>query len=981
MARHAAPERSGRKRDASIRRPGLVGREQELAALCRALASRPAIILIEGEAGIGKTRLIREFLASPAGGTHTAVIACCPPFREPHTLGPVASALREAVTDVASLRPSALAGALRPLFPEWADGLPPALEPAEDPTAARHRVFCALAEILTRLDISLLVVEDAHWADEATLEFLLFLASRRPQRLSIVASWRPEDVPDGSLLLRLARLATGDTGVRLELRALDVTQTASMMSSMLADMRISAEFAAFMHQRTEGLPLAVEESVRLMADRGDVSRRAGRWVRRRLTEIAVPATVRDAVLERAGRLSPDAGAILRAVAVLADPADEAAVGAVARLSARRARRALCEALGSGLLGEDARQWVSFRHVLAGRAVYEAIPGPECRAAHLRAASALESCTPPPASQLARHFRAAGQGAQWSRFAEQAADLALASGDETAAAALLHDLIVDARLPVARIGRLLDEFTFASLSDLARYQDLAGALRTRLEAGIGEPGEEGLMRFQLGRVLGVMEEHESSRAELEWAIPHLAGYPVRAARAMAMLGWPNDAVSPASVHLRWLQRAAELSVTLDPAERLRVLVERATALLLLGEQEGWTAAAQIPGNAIATLDQRLITCGRLNTGELAMAWGRYADARQRLAGALELAAARPYPRYVDLILATQAHLDWFTGAWGGLEERVRAMADNEESYPFGRLEAVLITGLLQAAAGPRSGAEESLRYVLRQRQRSGAPVLCMEPAGALARLQLLDGRVEDALAVTGEPLAVVATKGIWLWATDLVPARVSALAAAGRADEAAGLIAAFARGLRGRQAPAPQASLTLCRAILTEARGEHARAAMLFDRAAAAWAALPRPYDALLARERRARCLLAVGQPEIALPVLSEVMAGLSRLGARVDALRVMREIRQRGTPVRRPWCGRPGYGDQLSPRELDVARLLADGRTNRDIARELFLSPRTVARHLDSAMRKFGVASRTALAVRVVEAGGVCGDRATPAVR
>ncbi|MGH3410510.1 MAG: ATP-binding protein, partial [Streptosporangiaceae bacterium] len=347
MARQATPERGGQARGSTIREPGLVGRERELAALGRALAAPPAIVLVEGEAGIGKTRLVRESLASPAGRKHIWVIASCPPFRQPHTLGPVASALREAVDDVASLRPSALAGALRPLFPEWTAGLPPALEPAEDATAARHRVFCALAELLARLEVSVLVVEDAHWADEATLEFLLFLASRRSRQVSIVASWRPEDVQDGSLLPRLARLATGDAGVRLELRPLDVTQTARMVSSMLGDERVSAEFAAFMHRRTEGVPLAVEESVRLMADRGDVSRRVGRWVRRRLAEIAVPATVRDAVLERAGRLSADAGAVLQAVAVLTDPAGEATVRAVAGLPVGRARAGLCEALGSG----------------------------------------------------------------------------------------------------------------------------------------------------------------------------------------------------------------------------------------------------------------------------------------------------------------------------------------------------------------------------------------------------------------------------------------------------------------------------------------------------------------------------------------------------------------------------------------------------------------------------------------------------------
>ena len=981
MARQARPERSGDPRWAAIRVPGLVGRERELAALGRALGTPPAIVLIEGEAGIGKTRLIREFLASPAGARHTWVVACCPPFHEPHTLGPVAGALREAVSDVASLRPSALAGALRPLFPEWAAGLPPALEPAEDATAARHRVFCALAEMLARLEVSVLVVEDAHWADEATLEFLLFLASRRPQPVSIVASWRPEDMPDGSLLPRLARLAAGDAGARLELCALDVTQTARMVSSMLADEHVSAEFAAFMHQRTEGLPLAVEESVRLMADRGDVSRRAGRWVRRRLAEIAVPATVRDAVLERAGRLRPDAGAVLRAVAVLTDPADEATVRAVAGLPAGRARTALCEALGSGLLGEDARRWVSFRHVLAGRAVYEAIPGPAARAMHQRAARALERRTPPPAAQIARHFRAAGEGGPWSRFAEQAADLALASGDETAAVTLLRDLIVDGRLPVRRICRLLDKFTFASLTDFARYQDLAGALRALLDAGIGEPDSEGVVRFQLGRVLGMMEDYVASRAELERAIPRLAGDPVRAARAMTMLGWPIDAVSPAAAHLRWLRRAAELSATLEPAERLSMLVDRATALLMLGEQEGWAVAAQVPGQAVAGLDQRLITCGGLNTGDQAVTWGRYADARPRLAAALDLAQARPYPRYVDLIRVTQAHLDWFTGAWDGLAERARALADNDESHPVGRLEAALIVGLLDAAAGARDQAEERLRYVLAERQRRHAPMLTMEPAAALARLELAAGRVEDALAVTREPLAVVATKGIWLWATDLVPAGVSALAAAGRADEAARLAAAFARGLRGCGAPAPRAGLMLSRAVVAEARGEHARAAGLFGRAADAWAALPRPYDALLASERRARCLLADGKPDTALPALSEVMTGFSGLGARGDALRVLQGLRECGAEVKRPWRGRPGYGDQLSPRELDVARLLVGGRTNRDIARELFLSPKTVARHLDSAMRKLGVASRTALAVRVVEAGTVSADHATPAAR
>ena len=134
--------------------------------------------------------------------------------------------------------------------------------------------------------------------------------------------------------------------------------------------------------------------------------------------------------------------------------------------------------------------------------------------------------------------------------------------------------------------------------------------------------------------------------------------------------------------------------------------------------------------------------------------------------------------------------------------------------------------------------------------------------------------------------------------------------------------------------------------------------------------LPRPHEALLARVREARCLLADGQRPAALSVLAEVLDGLSGLGARGDAMRVIRTLNEQGVPARRPWWGgRRSYGDQLSPRELDVVRLLIDGRTNRQVAEELVLSPKTVANHVDSLMRKLGVSSRTALAVRAVEDG------------
>ena len=400
------------------------------------------------------------------------------------------------------------------------------------------------------------------------------------------------------------------------------------------------------------------------------------------------------------------------------------------------------------------------------------------------------------------------------------------------------------------------------------------------------------------------------------------------------------------------------------------MDRVTALLLLGREEGWAEAARLPEDAPTAGERQQVTRGHFNTGEEAMRWGRYAEASQRLERAIELAERHQYLRFLRGALVAQAHLHWFTGAWDDLAGPVADLAADDGMQPVTRAEAVLVSGLLRAVTGGRAQAAECFQHALEVTQRCRALEYSMEPAAALARLWLADGQAADALRVTDEPVSVVAGKGAWLWATEIAPVRVSALAAAGRGGDARALVAAFTRGVRGRNAPATQAALAVCRAVLAEAAGEHARAATLFARAATAWQELPRPYDALLAREGQARCLLATGNPDTGLAVLSEVFHGLSGLGARGDAVRVMDGLRQHGVEVKRPWWGgRRSYGDQLSPRELDVARLLATGRTSRQIAGDLFLSPKTVDRHLGSVMRKLGVSSRTALAVRVAEAG------------
>ncbi len=953
--------------------PEFIGRKPELARLRGAFAKRPAMVLVEGEAGIGKSRLLREFLASSVTARH-AVMVSCPPFRQPFTLGPIVDALRQVGDRIAGLRLSPLAGALRPLFPEWAGSLPPLPDPLEDATAARHRLFRALHELLVNLDVRILVIDDAHWADDATLEFLLFLMSHQSRRSSVIMTYRPEDVPPGSLLLRLSSRAIVDTApLRITLAPLDVAETAQLVSSMVAGGPVSDVFARYLHEHTDGLPLAVEETVRLLRDRRDVRRRGNAWVRRTFDQLAVPATVRDAVVERYQRLGSEARRILQAAAVLTEPSEEPVLIDVSGLDGNPARTGLGEALASGLVAESDRGLIGYRHSMACRVVYDAIPASDRRHMHLRAATGLEQRQQATVPQLARHFREANQDSKWSEYAERAADIAEAAGDDTTAIALLNELLATAKLSASSRGRLAKKLAGSTVKRRSESVDLATrtvqTIRTILGGTDLGPQDTAEIRSLLGRLLQQLGDFDGALAELELAIPRMAHLPAEQVRMMVSLSDPRIAPWPVETHLDWLRRAADASTALPRSERLSFAVARSARLLQFGEDAGWELAARAITEAIDAGELRLAMVCALNTGGLAMAWGRFDEARVQLRSALELADLGEHLRLRNAILASVAHLDWLSGVWAGLAERVALLVGADDAQPADQQEAALVAGVLEAMTGDRRAARQRLRLLVDSLGLGSVPDLAIQTAAALARLCLLDGRAEDALALAGAPVALVAGKGMWMWATDIVPVYVQALVDAGRLNEAADLVAAFTDGIAGRRVPAPAAALLQCRASVEAGRSECTSAVRLFARSSAAWRRLPRPYDALLCREAQARCMMHHDR-DAALSLLGEVLTGFSELGAIHDADRVAARLREHGVKAARVWRGgRRGYGDQLSPRELEVVRLVATGLTNREVAVALHRSPKTVDSQLNSAMRKLGVSSRTALAVSAVEAG------------
>ncbi|MBY8881069.1 helix-turn-helix transcriptional regulator [Actinacidiphila acidipaludis] len=962
MSGTAPGSASGRRAGLGV--PRLVGRVRDLSLLGRALDERPGPVVVAGEAGIGKSRLLAELLRQRP---ETALVAVCLPFREPYTLGPVVDAVRTLAGGVADLSLTGLAGALRPLFPEWADQLPPAPEPLPDAAAARHRLLRALVELIDALGVGLFAVEDAHWADETTLELLLFLCARRAHP-RVVLTYRPEDVRPDSLLRRLV----AQSGVtRLEPGPMDTAGTADLVSSMLGGEPVSAEFAAFLHGHTDGLPLAIEECVRLLYDRADLVWEDGAWLRRDLAELVVPPSIRDAVLERTSRLGPATGAVLAALAVLEGDQRPTLVAEVAGVSLDEAESGLAEAVAGGLLHEDRGSRVGFRHILAARTVYHALGGLERGRLHLRAGEALEREPVRRVAELARHFREAGDDGRWAVYAEQAADRAVSSGDPRTAFVLLLDVLTGRAARGAAVSRLVQRMPLYAAPGNAPLSELVAALR---EAADGEltPQERTEAAWQLARLMFHAGDVEAASAEMERIVPGLVrDRPAAAVRAMMMLARPLATAHPAAHHREWLERAGRLVAGPPdpvPEDRLSFLVDRADTLLVLGDPEGWTAARGLPADGTSPGEVLQQARGFANIGEAAMLWGRYGDARQRLDAAAALARRHQYLRLHDLVGATLAHLDWLTGARSAAVHWAASALDADE--PVLRADALLLLGLDEAARGDHRQASERVRAAIAVGRPRGPADGSRDPSAVVARLAVAAGRPEEALAATEAAWRLVAAKELWLWAAEIAPLRIRALLATGRVAEARRAAAAFTAGTRGLDAPMAAAAGKLTAALLARAEGEPADAAGRFEEAGAAWAALPRPHDALLAREDAACCRLAAGERDRAVAALREVFDGLTSLGATGDADRVRRRLADEGVRIGGR-AGRPGYGDRLSPRELDVVGLLVEGRTSAQIARVLGLSPRTVEKHVLSAMRKRNAPSRTALAVAVVESGDV----------
>jgi len=943
--------------------PSFVGRERELDLLIETVTRPPAVAIVEGEAGIGKTRLVREALASPALSRRRRLVGRCRPVHGGFPFGAFVEALRGLDCELLSGSLSPVVGALAPLLPELAPQLPPCPELSANPLVMRHRTFRAFQELLGALAPAVLVVEDLHWADQSSVELLELLLSTPPAGLALILTFRRQELDAGTPTLALAARVPGNVPREMiSLSVLNQEEVRDLAGAILTPGEVSEQLVHDLHGRTAGLPFALEEVIQSLRDREQLVFREGRWRCGELGSLDVPPAIGDSVRQRLARLGADARRIAEAVTVLGAPAAEEPIGKVARLLPSRSRAGLSLALASGLVQEVEEGLFGLRHPLAEQAVYEGIPSPQRRTLHLRAARVLEADREPDSLvRIAVHFKKAGRVRLWLRYAEQAATAAASIGDDRGAASLLVEALSTPVLPIAARARMA-----AQLGHAAHFARTPGHAIATLEDIVEEKslrsGIRGELRFCLARLFYQLGDSTRGHQEMVRSAGELRWRPALAARAMSDLAatWRTDGGT--DDRRSWLDRALEAERRQhDPAVTTHVLASRAIVLLEQGDPAGWRASEDLPWrtHSIEQAVELVRACKYL--AATATLLGHYGRAEGFIEKATKIRGEIGNQRFGVGLATAESELQLTTGRWRGLEARARRLleASAEALIMGGRNE--LILGWLLLSRGELEQAEGFLMTALGafRNARSGSFLLTV--TAGLMRLHLARGDTGVARAMASLALEAIQTGRIWTLSQAVPPMIVEVFLACKEHADAHTVATELAEGLRGRDAPAGHASLAVCRGLLAEAEGHRRIAARWFTRAERAWSVLPCPYEAARARERRGACLLAI-RDSAGEDCLFDALEQFEALGASWDSARTRALLRAHDVPLRYPWRGgRRGYRQELSPREREVAELAGTGRTSPEIAQALFLSPRTVESHVASAMRKLEVESRQGL--------------------
>jgi DNA-binding CsgD family transcriptional regulator/tetratricopeptide (TPR) repeat protein len=937
--------------------PILVGRDDLLELADRrigeAAAGRGQLLLLAGEAGIGKTRLLDAVRRkSRATGFIDANGSLAPQDRD------VPSAL---ILDFAR------SARHRPEFGSLGDDLL-AMRADRDADALGSRRLYVL-DVVDRIAAAverpvLLDFEDLQWADEISLEILGELARRaRDLPLLLVGAYRTEELPPGSFFREWrARLLGQRLAEEARLTPLTHDQTA-LMTTLILDTGLPAprDVVAAVHQRTDGIPLHIEE---LLGALGEDARTDGLSIR----EAQVPETIEDAVLARIAQLSPEAREVARAGAVigrcfvpevLAGIMDRPVGDLDAPLRELSDRAYLLSPGNGGLL--------DFRHQLLRDVLYRTVPPVELRRLHARAGefgAALEGHSEIHASV---HFERAGMRGQAFRTALAGARAASRMSGRQEAFDLYRRAIdnMPDDLPLDEQAQLYTEYSLSANAIERNDEDeLASTLARERYLQLGRPLQAAERLTSLYSVSVRNGEPIARGLEiLNAALAELERQPVTPERERLrgeVLSIRAFAESNASVHdaarsdvdeaLRLAEATAYRELALDTeltAARIDIVEGRYREGLARGLRVARDARnAGFESVGVTGYRNLAIAAARVmdyETAELAIREGiRYADA-------IEQSHCR------QMMATTSAFMAWADGRWAEADAIARQELV-ERGCRRGVLGSLDVIGLVAMGRGDVDEARRWLQESLEGGRRTDEIAFILPPLWGLIETDLIAGDPATATGRAAEALELaIATAERALLVPFVVPG-VRAWLTLHRPDEAERWLDQVAGFLRGWESMAGPA-LAHAEGLLKLAGGSLHAAREALDAAVRGWSDRHRRWEASWAKLDQAHCLMRSNRFGEAASLLSGVRDFAEAVGSRplierADGL--ARAGRGRGS-LEEPW--RP-----LTAREFEVARLIADGLTNGEIADQLTIAPKTASAHVEHILAKLGVTRRAEIA-------------------
>jgi DNA-binding NarL/FixJ family response regulator len=904
----------------------LYGRETERARLDALLegtrSSLSGVLVVRGEAGIGKSALLDQAIVSADG---TPVLRATGVESEAELAFAGLHQLLRPVLGMMERLPAGQAGALASAF-----GL------GDGEVGDRFLVSLATLGLLSEAADErglLCLVDDAQWLDEPSAEALLFVARRLEA--------------EGVVLLIAARDGDGRRFESPGLPELQLEGLPSESAAELLDERVGSRLSSAVQDRllrlSHGNPLALIELP------GSLSAEQLAGHEPLVEPLQVGEGVERAFLGRMRALDPPAQQLLL-IAAADDSGDVAAI-----LRAGAALGVDVEALGqleaAALVRVDGGT-LTFRHPLVRSAVYRGAGFNQRETAHLALAEALQDEVN--ADRRAWHLAAASPGPDVAVAdeLERTAVRARLRGGHAAAATALERAAQLSEDDESRASRLLDAAEANWLGGRAQH---AGPLAERAERLLSDRARRaraallrGSYEFERGMPGEAYQVLVSGAADAAAVDPRIAlEMLVRAAEAASFSG-----------HVEWSGEIAELASRVagegHNEELFMVELLDGTARLVRGEFERAVSALERARRLGEGFQHpRYLTSVAFADSYL----GDFVSARARHAQAVSLlrtaGAVGELPLALQLVAAAEVWLGQFGAAAANVAEGLRLAVETGQDT-----NASFQLGTLARADAPQGREADCRAHAGEAIQLASARGLPLPGAVGLFGLEVLElglGRPEEALAhlkAIRDPNSGLAHPLVALYtAPDFVEAAVWS----GQAELAEPAMEGFATWAGLVPSRWPRAVTARMRALVAEgsAADEH------FEEALRLHADAELPFEYARTRLLFGEHLRRSRRRSDARPQLREALAGFERLGAKPWAERARGELRATGETARRR---EPSTIDQLTPQELQIARFVSEGATNREVATKLFLSPRTVEYHLHKVFTKLGIASRGELA-------------------